>query len=120
MAPRYDKLVVMKNGIQIGTAQWLQENIFIRKYLNISALQNVDLLLLEEASSEWETLLDEWEQSEDYLSRINYLNRSVKLKQRTPIPPLLVYREESLREKGLEANTTVKSLEKNEMKPGRK
>jgi hypothetical protein len=112
MASRYDKLVVMKNGIQIGTAQWLQENIFIRKYLNISALQNVDLLLLEEASSEWETLLDEWEQSEDYLSRINYLNRSVKLKQRTPIPPLLVYREESLREKGLEANTAVKSLEK--------
>ena len=112
MAPRYDKLVVMKNGAQIGTAQWLQENIFKGKYLNISTLKNVDFLLLEEASSEWETLLDEWEQSEDYLSRINYLNRSVELKKRTPIPPLLVYREEGLQKIGLEANAVVKNLEK--------
>ena len=112
MAPRHDKLIVMKNGIQIGTAQWLQENIFKGKYLNISALKNVDFLLLEEASSEWDILLDEWEQSEDYLSRINYLNRSVELKQRTPIPPLLVYREEGLRKIGLEANAAVKGMEK--------
>jgi hypothetical protein len=112
MAPRYDKLIVMKNGVQIGTAQWLQEKLFRGKYLNITALKKVDFLLLEEASSEWDTLLDEWEQSEDYLSRINYLNRSMTLKQKTPIPPLLVYREESLRQSSIEANEKIQKLEK--------
>ena len=112
MAPRYDKLVVMKNGSQIGTTQWLQEKLFRGKYLNLTALKGVDFLLLEEASSEWDTLLDEWEQSEDYISRINYLKRAMELKERSPIPPLLVYREESLRQSALEANAEVKKIEK--------
>ena len=112
MAPRFSRLVVMKNGKQISTDQWLQEKLFRGKYLNISALSGVDFLLLEEASSEWETLLDEWEQSADYISRVNYLKRSIELKKRTPIPPLLVYREESLRQAGIDANSKIQNLEK--------
>lgn len=111
MAPRFSNLVVMKNGTQIGTEQWLQEKLFRGKYLSISALSGVDFLLLEEASSEWETLLDEWEQSSDYVSIVNYLRRSIDLKKRTPIPPLLVYREESLRQAGIDANSEIKKLE---------
>ena len=112
MAPRFSKLVVMKNGKQISTDQWLQEKLFRGKYLSISALSGVDFLLLEEASSEWETLLDEWEQSSDYISMVNYLRRSIELKERTPIPPLLVYREESLRQAGIDAISKIQNLEK--------
>jgi len=112
MAPRVNKLVVMKNGTQLSTDQWLQEKLFRGKFLNLSALNGVDFLLLEEASSEWETLLDEWEQSSDYNARVSYLRRSVELKKRTPIPPLLVYREESLKQVGIDANSAIQNLEK--------
>ena len=103
IAPRHAKLVIMKDGLQLGINQWIEEGIFRGKFINLASLHGVDLMTLGEASSEWETLLDEWEQCPDYLSRGGYLERSLELKQRSPVPPMLVYREERLRELAIAA-----------------
>lgn len=120
MAPRHEKLVVMKDGGQIGISQWIQEGIFRGKFINLASLHGVDLMTLGEASSEWETLLDEWEQCHDYLSRVGYLRRALELKRRSPVPPLLVYREERLRELAMAASSELEKAKKIRMTHGKK
>ena len=112
IAPRHEKLFIMKDEIQLGISQWIQEGIFKGKFINLTALYGVDLVTLSEESSEWETLLDEWENCPDYLSRVNYHQRSLELRQRVPLPPMLVYREERLRELAINAKNEIEKLEK--------
>ncbi len=112
IAPRFDNLVVMKDGVQVGIGQWIQENIFRGKFLNLASLQSVDLMQLGEASAEWENLLDEWEQSESYVSQVSYLKRAHQLKERIPIPPLLVYREDGLKQKSMHAYGELEKVKK--------
>ena len=116
IAPRFENLVVMKGDLQLGIGQWIEENLFRGKFLNLASMQSVDLMQLGEASSEWENLLDEWEQSESYLSQINYLQRAIELKERTPIPPILVYREDALKELSKKAFYEIRKVEKEQEK----
>jgi len=108
IAPRIETLVIVKNDQQLGIAQWLQTEIFKNKFINMSAVGNANLMFIGEASSEWELLLDEWEQCSNHLARVGCLERAICLKQKQPIPPLLVYREERLRE---QAALSAKILE---------
>jgi len=85
---------------------------FRGKYMDFSAIQGVDLILLGGESSEWETLLDEWEQAESYLGRKSCYERSLELKNRVPIPPSLVYREAHLREQALAAIEALEKMDK--------
>ena len=114
IAPRFDNLVVMKDGLQMGIGQWIQENIFRGKFLNLASLQSVDLMQIGEASAEWENLLDEWEQSESYIAQVSYLKRSHQLKERTPIPPMLVYREDGLKQKSIDAYDELEKAKKSQ------
>jgi len=107
IAPRYENMVVMQNGCQMSISEWIQDGIFKGKYINLASLNNVDLMNLGEASSEWETLLDEWEQCEDFRSRVNYSMRSLELKRRSPVPPMLVYREDRLQDLAEHANNEL-------------
>ncbi len=116
IAPRFENLVVMKGGLQLGIGQWIEENLFRGKFLNLASMQSVDLMQLGEASSEWENLLDEWEQSESYLSRVNYLQRALELKERTPIPPMLVYREDGLQQLSKTAFYEIQKVKKEQEK----
>ncbi len=116
IAPRFENLVVMKGGLQLGVGQWIEDNIFRGKFLNLASMQSVDLMQLGEASSEWENLLDEWEQSESYLSRVSYLKRAIELKERIPIPPMLVYREDGLKKLSTTAFLEIQKLEKTQDK----
>jgi hypothetical protein len=116
IAPRFENLVVMKRGLQLGIGQWIEENLFRGKFLNLASMQSVDLMQLGEASSEWENLLDEWEQSESYLSRVNYLQRAIELKERTPIPPMLVYREDGLQQLSKAAFHEIQKVKKEQDK----
>lgn len=112
VAPRAEKLIALRDGQQLALSQWLQDGVFRGKFIDLSALHGVDLLLLGEASSEWETLLDEWEQSESHLARKSCLLRSLELKKRVPVPPLLSYREEHLREQASESMKTMEKMGK--------
>lgn len=111
IAPRIEKLVIVKNDQQYAVSQWLQSEIFKNKFINISAISNADLMSISEASSEWDNLLDEWEQCSNYLARISCLERSISLKTKQPIPPLLVYREERLREQATTAMENLQSVD---------
>ena len=112
VAPRSDKLVVLRDGQQLAVSQWLQDGVFRGKFIDLSALHQVDFTLLGEASSEWETLLDEWEQSDNHLTRMSCLERSIELKIRVPVPPSLAYREVHLREQASAAIEAMVKMEK--------
>ncbi|MBM3299017.1 MAG: hypothetical protein FJY85_03585, partial [Deltaproteobacteria bacterium] len=111
VAPRSEKLAAVRDGQQLAVSQWVQDGVFRGKFIDLSALHGVDLILLGEASSEWETLLDEWEQAESHLARKSCLERSLELKIRVPVPPSLGYREVHLRER---ASVSIEAMQKME------
>ena len=111
VAPRLEKLVAIRDGQQLAISQWIQDGVFRGKFIDLSALHGVDLILLGEELSAWETLLDEWEQAESHFARKSCLERSLELKNRVPVPPSFGYREVHLRE---QAVTSVGAMEKME------
>jgi len=111
VAPRSEQLVIIKNGQQYALTQWLQEGIFKKKFLDITALTNVELAFIGEASSEWENLLDEWEQAESYLRKYSFLKKAMTLKERIPIPPTCSYRFIHLEEQAHEAVKVIKKMD---------
>lgn len=100
---------MLRDGQQLAISQWLQDGVFRGKFIDLSALHGVDLIHLGEASSEWETLLDEWEQAESHLVRKSCLERSLELKSRVPVPPSLGYREVHLSEL---SSASIEAMEK--------
>jgi hypothetical protein len=111
VAPRAERLLVSDGTRQFGVAQWLQDGLFRGKYVDFSSLSNIDLVMMGEESSEWETLLDEWEQSASYSARIECLQRASELKKRVPVPPSLAYREVHLQGLAREAMTAISAME---------
>ncbi|MBU4386830.1 MAG: hypothetical protein KKH73_07540 [Actinobacteria bacterium] len=112
IAPRIEKLVAVANGQQISVSQLVQDGIFRGKFIDLSVINDVYFILLGKESSQWETLLDEWEKCEDHLSRENCLERAEDLKLRVPIPPSLTYRELHLREQAASAIEAREKIEK--------
>jgi hypothetical protein len=111
VAPRADKLLVSDGTHQFGIAQWLQDGLFRGKYFDLGGLSNIDLVMMGEESSEWETLLDEWEQSVSYSARIECLQRASELKKRVPVPPSLGYREVHLQGLAVDAMKATSEME---------
>ncbi len=111
VAPRSGQLVIVRDGQQYALTQWLQEGIFKKKFLDITALQNIELAFIGEASSEWENLLDEWEQAESYLGKFSFLRRASELKKRISVPPTCSYRFIHLEEQAYEATNALKKME---------
>ena len=114
VAPRAEKLLVSDGTRQFGIAQWLQDGLFRGKYVDLGSLSNIDLVMMGEESSEWETLLDEWEQSVSYSARIECVQRAAELKKRVPVPPSLGYREVHLQGLAREAMTAISAMEGNQ------
>lgn len=112
VAPRIEQLIIVRDGEKYALAQWIQRDIFKKKFLDIVALQNVELTFIGEASSEWETLLDEWELAESHLEKYFFLKKSWELKKRIPIPPTYRYRFIHLDEQSCEAFSSLKKMEK--------
>lgn len=111
IAPRSEKLSVIKSGKSITIQEWIQEGIFKGNFIDINTLHDVELIFSGESSSEWETLLDEWEQSETHRSRRDWYIKAEELKNRVPIPPSQAYRKLHLENLG---KTALIELKKNE------
>lgn len=111
VAPRSEQLVIIRDGQQYALSQWLQEGVFKKKFLDITTLANVELAFIGEASSEWESLLDEWEQTESYMNKFSFLKRASELKERIPVPPTCSYRFIHLEEQAHEAVKALKKME---------
>jgi len=92
IAPRVDKLMVVRDGQRFAVSQWLQDGLFKGKFIDTNALLGADLVSIGEETPEWEILLDEWEQAESYSARVACLKRADALEDRVPIPPVLHYR----------------------------
>lgn len=114
VAPRAEKLVAVRDGQQVAISQWIQDGFFKGKFIDLAALHGVDLVSIGEASSEWETLLDEWEQSENHLARCTCLERATELKSRVPVPPSLAYREVHLRDQARISMEAIAKMEESQ------
>jgi hypothetical protein len=114
VAPRSDGLIVVRDGQQIALSQWLQDGALKGRFIDVRAQANIDLVLLGEESSEWETLLDEWEQAESHSARSKCLRRSNELKVRIPVPPTLNYRVIHLHEQGVAAIGAIAKMDKDQ------
>jgi hypothetical protein len=114
VAPRVEKLVAVRDGQQLAVSQLIQDGFFKGKFIDLAALHGVDLVSIGEASSEWETLLDEWEQADNHLARRTCLNRATELKNRVPLSPSLAYREDRLREQALGAVVALTSMDQDQ------
>jgi hypothetical protein len=111
IAPRIDKLSIIKSKRSISITEWIQEGIFRGSFVDISSFHDVELMFSGKSSSEWENLLDEWEQAETYSSQRDWYIRAEELKNRVPLPPSQAYREIHLESIG---KTAFKELKKNE------
>jgi len=114
IAPRYKKLIAVRGGQQFAISQLLQDGMFKGKFIDLNALNGVDLISLGEESSEWEKLFDEWEIADSHLERCNYWARAIELKKRIPVPPLHAYREVRLHEQARASFAALKRAEKEE------
>ena len=112
IGPRVDKLMVVRNQQRFAVSQWLQDGLFKGKYIDVNALQGVELVSLGEESSEWEVLLDEWEQAESHSLRVACLQRAEALKNRVPVPPFLHYRVVHLEDLAQSALTAMAEMER--------
>ena len=111
VAPRHERLTVVRNGQSCTVPQWVQDSLFRGNFVDLSALHDVELVLIGDESSEWESLLDEWEQAESYFAQVGCLNRSEELKARVPVPPALAFREVHLRERSETAQAQIDAMD---------
>lgn len=100
LAARSEKVCVVRDDQRYTVSQWVQDGVFRGKFLDIGALHNLYLIHLGEESSEWESLLDEWEEAETHLARCACFKRAIELKDRVLVPPALTYRKIHLEEQG--------------------
>jgi hypothetical protein len=114
VASRSEKLSVLRTGQLFSVTQWLQDGVFRGKFVDLAGLQDCELVRLGAESSEWDTLLDEWEQAESYLAKRASLERADELKRRIPVPPVLAYRELHLRDDATAATKALIKLEEDE------
>lgn len=107
VAPRTDGLILVRNGQQYAISQWLQDGIFKGKFLDLSVLSEAELTVIGDESSEWQALLDEWEQAGAYQAQRECLRRALELKERVPIPPASNYRYLHLEQQARAAASTL-------------
>ena len=113
IAPRTTKLSVIQNDKPVELTEWVQNDLFRGKFIDINSLHDVTITYSGDSSSEWENLLDDWEQAETYCSRRDWYIRSEELKQRVQLPSVHAYRQLHLVEL---SKTALLKLKKNEDK----
>jgi hypothetical protein len=96
VAARAEQLLVNKGNEQLAVSQWVSNGLFKGKFLNLKTLEGTSFVSVAEVSTEWETLLDEWDVTTAYIDRIQYYERAAELKKRIPIPPALKFRYDFL------------------------
>ena len=112
VAPRVGKIAAVRDGRTMAVSELVKDSFFKGKFVDLTALQTVDLIPIGDVSSAWERLLDEWEQAEAHTARLACLQRSEKMKTSVPLPPTLAFREERLRDRALGSRQAIVAREK--------
>lgn len=108
VAPRRKKLSIVKSEKPLSIIEWIQADIFRGNFIDFGRLYDVELISAE-LPSEWEALLDEWEQAETYSAQKDWYIKAKELKKRFPVPPSQTYRKIRLENLG---KTAAIELEK--------
>lgn len=114
-APRIDNLIIQEDGKQFVISQLIQDNnIFKGKFLDINRLKNMELIKIgDESTSEWERILDGWENEESYNGKIKYFLKTEELRSRIPIPNKLMYRYDYFCQQSRKAENEIKRIDEN-------
>jgi hypothetical protein len=112
VAARANELVISRDGTQAVLADWIQEGLFRGRFIDLEGQEGVELVSIGGASSEWETLLDEWELERSYSALRGYLESAEALKKRIPVPPAMAYREVHLRDRSRAAAASIEDTER--------
>ena len=110
VGPRVNNMIVVRGQEQYAVSQLVQDGLFRSKHIDVARIEGVSLVPLNEGSSEWEELFDEWEQVESYYMRSRCLKRANELRLRIPVPPALRYRFDHLEEQGLKAQSELNTM----------
>jgi hypothetical protein len=111
IAGRYDKLMVVKQSKKMNISVWLKsEEIFCRKFIDLGIIKDVNLVYIGDAASEWDNLLDEWEQCSDYLSHLDFSKKSKLLSENSPAPSNMSYRIDLLENRAQEARKKISDI----------
>ena len=114
VAPRAKDLALARDGAQTALSEWIQEGLFRGRFIDLEGQEGVDLVSIGGASSEWETLLDEWEQATSYSALRDDLERADVLKKRISVPSAMDYREVALRNKARAAAVNIEKMEQDQ------
>ncbi len=108
---RKDEFNILMDGRAIGFEKWLQEALSGRFFelpiLDKSYLMRVN----KESLSEWEELLETWEDEKNYSTKCNLLVKAEKLRERVPVPQDLHYRYKLLQEQSEQALKKIYELD---------
>jgi hypothetical protein len=91
---------------------WLQNDLFRGKVFDFNKIGNAEIVNIGEASAEWEHLLEDWEQTETHVGKIQFLKQALELKQQGSVPPTLTYKYVHLEENTRNSYIIVESIEK--------
>ncbi len=112
VGPRHDNLELLRHGQSIGFEPWLQDalpgNSFDLAVLDDTLLVRVS----ENAVSEWEVLLAEWDVEATHSGKIAFQQKAEELERRMPLPRALYDRLEILKSRTLESRTHLAQLNK--------
>lgn len=111
VAARSTKLTLVRSGAPLTFTEWVQDSLFRGKYIDVNGLHDVELMSQGDGSSEWDDLLNEWEEAESYAARIQCYVQADDLKNRVKVPPAQAYREVQLEGLAKTALIEVKKLE---------
>jgi hypothetical protein len=113
IAPRSNKLSVLKNNQHMGIKQWADDNLIKYKQFNPLILEDAYLVLRTDDTSEWDVFLEEWEQAESHIARVECWERSGFMKEKIPLPQELFYREQRLSQWSKESINKIDEMEEN-------
>lgn len=81
---------------QVSVENWLPD-VLQGNFLNLAILDKTYAeVVSQETISEWERLLEDWDTTDVFVSKIDFHNQAIKLQSKIPIPQMLYYKYENL------------------------
>lgn len=119
LSPFREKVLVLADdNTRMDVGQWLQKDLFKgrEKTIDFDKIGKVQIVNIGGESTEWENLLDNWEQETTHKGRFLVYKQALELRERIPVTPSLSYRYEHFEEltkKSIEEMETIKAKKDN-------
>jgi hypothetical protein len=109
---RRSNLNFLLNQQLISIEAWLPDALQ-GNYLNLTILDNTDVVVVsQETISEWEKLLEDWDNEEAYSGKIAFYDKAIIMQETIPIPQFLFYKYDNLATKARSAQLAINDYNK--------